>query len=251
MKNKLKETIKRRPVIGIWSIIASPKLSEIFSLSGIDFIIFDKEHGHFSDQALEDAVRACESAGSSPLVRVSSVDLQKSQTALDTGSYGIIAPKINTRDDAIKLVKTSMFPPFGSRGFNPFTRAGNFNNKIRESSNKLKKEFPLISGIVETEEGLSNLEEICSVDFLDIIYIGIYDLSVDLGFDGNTSNDQLKRIVKNSVKKVNKSGKYAGMMVSSRKEFDEAVKIGAKFIVYSVDSYLIKNIGNEINNLTK
>jgi 4-hydroxy-2-oxoheptanedioate aldolase len=249
--NKLKKILKVRPVIGIWSIISSPKLSEIFSLSGIDFIIFDKEHGHFSDELLEESIRACELGNASPLVRISSINLQKSQTALDAGSYGIIAPKINSADDAKKLIEISLLPPHGKRGFNPFTRAGNYSNKINQSTNKFEKDFPLICGIVETKEGLSNLEEICLVERLDVIYIGIYDLSVDLGFNGDISNKNLKKIVKDTIKKVNNSGKYAGMMVSSKKDFNEAVEMGAKFILYSVDSHLIKNIGIEINNLTQ
>jgi 4-hydroxy-2-oxoheptanedioate aldolase len=248
--NKLKDKIQKKPVIGIWSIVSSAKLTEIFSLSGLDFIIFDKEHGHFSDDSLENAIRSCELGGAVPLVRVSSVNLQKTQTALDAGAYGVIAPKINTGQEARELVATALLPPYGERGFNPFTRAGNFSNKIDDSSFKLSKDFPMICAIVETSQGLSNLKEICSVDNLDVIYIGIYDLSVDLGFNGDVQNNELQEIVKNSIKDINDLGKIAGMMVSSADDYQKAIKLGAKFIVYSVDSYLIKNMAEEITQIT-
>ena len=249
--NELKKRIKNRPIIGIWSIISSPKLAEVLSTSGIDFIIFDREHGHFSDKSLEDSIRACEQGHAFPLVRISSLNLQKSQIALDAGSYGIIAPKINNKEEAKKLVEISLLPPYGERGFNPFTRAGNFYNNQSNQINKFDKDFPLICGIVETQEGIRNLDDICKVDHLDVVYIGIYDLSVDLGFNGDTSNKDLLEIVNALIIKIHKYGKYAGMMVHTHEGIGQAVELGAKFIVYSVDTSLIYSLGESISDKLK
>ena len=60
----------------------------------------------------------------------------------------------------------------------------------------------------------------------------------------------LQEIVKNAIKDINDLGKIAGMMVSSADDYQKAIKLGAKFIVYSVDSYLIKNMAEEIMQIT-
>jgi len=57
-------------VLGVWSIIPSPVVIELFALGGIDFTILDMEHGIFDVGALDSCVRACEAAGAVPLVRI-------------------------------------------------------------------------------------------------------------------------------------------------------------------------------------
>ena len=74
LENPLKEKLaKNQPILGIWSIIPSPILTEVMGVSGLDFQILDMEHGAFDLTALDNSIRACEAAGCSPLVRVPGV----------------------------------------------------------------------------------------------------------------------------------------------------------------------------------
>ena len=86
---------------------------------------------------------------------------------------------------------------------------------------------------------------------MDVIYIGIYDLSVDLGFNGDTANKDLLKIVNALIIKIHKYGKYAGMMVNTQEGIGQAVELGAKFIVYSVDTSLIYSLGESISDKLK
>lgn len=239
--NPLKEKLSAgKPLLGMWSIIPSPVVAEIFAFSGIDFAIFDMEHGIFDINSLDSCIRACEGAGAVPLVRIPGANPWAAQWALDLGAYGIVVPQISNHLEAISVVSMTKYSPIGSRGYNPFTRAARYANPPNNRFGKLSNDFSLTCAIVENQEGLDNLSQICLVPDLDVIYIGIYDLAVALGCDGDTKNPKVVKVVYDSVAKILAAGKVAGMMVKSQSDITEALTLGANFLVYSVDTFLIR-----------
>jgi 4-hydroxy-2-oxoheptanedioate aldolase len=54
-----------------------------------------------------------------PLVRVPWLEPGIVMKALDAGAYGVIAPMVNTREDAQQLVACTHYAPAGSRSFGP------------------------------------------------------------------------------------------------------------------------------------
>jgi 4-hydroxy-2-oxoheptanedioate aldolase len=240
-KNPLKEKLLAgKPVLGVWSIIPSPVVAEIFAFGGIDFAIFDMEHGIFEVGALDSCIRACESAGSVPLVRIPGANPWAAQWALDLGAYGIVVPQISNHLEARSVVDMAKYSPIGSRGYNPFTRAAQYANPPNNRSGKLNNDFSLTCAIVENQEGLDNLSQICGVPDLDIIYMGIYDLAVTMGCEGDTKNPKVVKVVHDSVAKILAAGKAAGMIVRNQKDISEALALGANFLVYSVDTFVIR-----------
>ncbi|RYG90233.1 MAG: aldolase [Alphaproteobacteria bacterium] len=232
-----------RPVIGIWSIIPSPVVAEIMGLSGLDFAILDMEHGIFHTASLDACVRAVEQAGAAPLVRIPGMDASAAQWALDLGSYGIVVPQIRDAADAAVVVGMAKYAPLGTRGYNPFTRAANYANPADNRSGKLNNDFSLTTVIIESRSALDSLDAICATPGIDVIYMGIYDLSVALGFDGDTRNPELVRIVESAIARIRAMGKAAGMMVRSEPDIERACDLGANVLVYGVDTFLIREAG--------
>jgi 4-hydroxy-2-oxoheptanedioate aldolase len=244
MNNILKNKIKKKNILhGIWSVIPNNVVTEIFSLSGLDFVILDMEHGNFSKEDVKNSIIVCNLHECSALVRVPIFDFSNIQSALDSGCSGIVFPKISSKQDALKAVSLCEFSPKGNRGFNPFTRFNNYN--------LFKKDFyknysPLLKiVIVETKEGIDNLEEILSVDEIDIIYIGAYDLSKEYNFE-SVNNKKFLKIIESSLEKINLSRKISGLMINNKDYLNLAKKYKSKFLVHSVDTEII---GNAIKNI--
>jgi 4-hydroxy-2-oxoheptanedioate aldolase len=245
-ENKLKLKLKNNEtVIGIWSIISSSITVEILALSGFDFLILDMEHGVYDQTALDLCIRSCEAAGCAPIVRVPGISPSATQWALDLGSHGIVVPQISNLESAEIAVGMTKFPPNGSRGYNPFTRFANYAAPSDNHSGKLRNDFGLTSLIVETQMALDDLDKILEIEHLDMVYIGVYDLSIQLGFEGNTKHSDLIEIVENTVKKIRVAGKIAGMMVRNKQDVVNASKLGANFLVYSVDSLMLREAAME------
>lgn len=239
-KNPLKQKLLAgEAVLGVWSIIPSPVVAEIFAFGGIDFAIFDMEHGIFDVGALDGCIRACESAGSAPLVRIPGVNPWAAQWALDLGAYGIVVPQISNGIEASAVVGMAKYSPNGSRGYNPFTRAAQYANPPNNQLGKLSNDFSLTCVIVENQMGLDNLSQICSVPDLDVVYMGIYDLAVMMGCEGDTKNPKVVKVVHESISQILAAGKAAGMIVRNQGDISEALSLGANFLVYSVDTFVI------------
>ena len=99
---------------------------------------------------------------------------------------------------------------------------------------------------------MNNLEQIASVDNIDIIYFGAYDLSQALGYPGEVQHPNVIKEIEKGIKIVNKLGKYAGGFVAqSKNDIDELVKMGMKFITYEVDSSIIYSHVKDITDWFK
>ncbi len=241
-ENKLKTKLKNdQPIVGAWSIISSPVVVEILALSGFDFLILDMEHGIYDQTALDACIRACEAAGCAPIVRVPGINASAVQWALDLGAYGIIVPQVGSAASAKVAVGMTKFAPAGTRGYNPFTRVANYAAPRSNQEGKLRNDFGLTSIIVESQAALDELDEILAIADLDMIYVGVYDLSIALGCEGNTGHPMINQVLDQTISRVRSAGKVAGLMVRSKEDVTKAIKLGARFIVYSVDTLILRN----------
>lgn len=239
--NTLKAKLDQgQSVIGIWSIIPSPIIAEIVGIAGLDFQILDMEHGVYDLPTIENSVRASEAVGCSALVRVAGSNLFSIQSCLDIGVSGVIVPQISNYESALTSVKYMKYHPAGSRGFNPFTRGGNYGLASVENS-KLNNDYGLASIIIENIEAYNQLDQILTIPDLDMVYLGVYDMSVALGCKGDMNNPSLNEFVRTSVYKIQQMGKIAGLMVKSKDEIEMYLEMGARFLVYGVDTFVIQS----------
>ncbi len=242
--NKLKEKIsKGEPVLGTWNTLASPLVTEIFAQSGLDFQIIDLEHGPFIIDKLHLHVSACENSPScTPLVRIPSKENWMALQVLDQGAHGVVVPHISNRQESIDLLSSIKYHPIGTRGFTPFSKAGGFNNKNTSSYVNNANNSTLSVVIIESHEGLDNLDEIIEVDGVDIIYFGAFDLSQAFGCPGEVKNPKVISAIQRGIEIVNIKGKCAGGFVpQSKDDIKWALDMGMRFITYQVDSSIIYN----------
>lgn len=229
-----------KPVLGIWSIIDSPMLSEVAASSGFDFQILDLEHGAYDTGSLGASIRSCEGVGCSPLVRVSGLRPTEVQTCLDLGAHGVIVPQLADRRAAEEAVRATRYAPAGTRGFNPFTRAGEYSGAITAETPKLKDGFGLTSIIIETRTAYDDLDAILQIPGLDMVYLGVFDMSIALGCAGDTRHPSVTQFVESSIPRIRKAGKVAGMMVTDPDAMSRCLEMGANFLVCGVDSFIVR-----------
>ncbi len=151
-----------------------------------------------------------------------------------------MVPNITTIESLRKFIDFTKYSPEGKRGFSPYTVAGGF--KVNDSENYIKfanNEIIRVA-IIESIEGLQNLPELLKAESIDVYYFGAYDLSVELGYPGDTKQGKLFNMVKDAVKLVDAAGKCPGGFVAKNKEEIEwLIDIGMRFITYNVDTAMI------------
>lgn len=233
---KLKEIFaKKETAMGPFLKIASPAVVEIFGNAGFDYVIIDAEHGPIGMEAAEHLVRAADCVGISPVIRVRDNDPTLITRALDIGAEGIQVPQVSTRESALTVVNAAHFAPEGERGVCRFTRAAAYSHTDKLTYFKEANEKVVVIIHIEGEKGVRNLDEIISVDGLDVIFIGPYDLSQSMGVPGDIDNPLVEEKMKEIVVKARKAGLVVGTFVEDVKAAHKWMDLGIQYISYSVD----------------
>lgn len=240
-KNYVKAKLKSGGcVFGTWSVLGSPSAANVISRADMDFIIIDMEHGRMSFETAEQLIYCSESSTCTPIIRLGQKDEPTILRALETGACGLMTSHVATAKEAEKVVRGALYPPEGRRGLSPFTRIHGYSGK--DISAKLRKANAemFVGVLVEGEEGVSNLEAIAKVPGLDMIYLGIYDISMTMGVPGELTHPKVVKFVKDSVKIIESSGLAAGSVAPDRDYIQFLFEAGVRFIAYHVDCAVLK-----------
>jgi len=173
----------RETVIGYWVVLDNPVGTERLARAGYDYVALDAQHGLIGYSGLLHGLTAIDAAGSAAgLIRVQANDATAICKALDAGAAGVIVPLINSAADAAAAVAASRYPPTGIRSYGPM-RSG-----LRIGPEPaLANESVIVLAMIETPQGLANVEEIAATPGLDGLYIGPSDLTLAVG--GATPSD--------------------------------------------------------------
>jgi len=249
-QNYLKQKLESgKVVLGTWSIIPNPVVADIIASTGLDFVIIDSEHGPITFETAQQMIMACESRNVSPVMRVGSVDQDSILKAMDIGVHAIQVPNIINCDDVAEVVKYAKYPPIGARGFSPCTRAANYSLENATTHTQTANANSMVAIHIEGEDAIENIDQILEIEHLDIIFIGIFDLSKALGIPGQVDDIRVVRHLRELTDKINKAGKYPGTIVGGEDKLKEAVEIGVKYITYSVDCEIIRSAFSKVRRL--
>lgn len=236
-KNKVKRLLREgRPVIGTWVTINSIDVVEALSRVGLDWLLFDMEHGSLEINDVQRLLPATNGTDIVPLVRVPWNDFVVIKRVLDVGAYGIMVPWVNTREGAEAVIKAVTYPPQGVRGFGP-RRAVYYGLEPNDEYFKGVRDEVLVITQIETEDAINNVDEILSVSGIDVAFIGPYDLSANLGIFGNFEHPKFKSAVEKVLDSCEKKGVAPGMAALSVNNAVEAIKMGFKFVSIGYDIF--------------
>ncbi len=176
--NNIRKIIKDGgKVINGWCAIPDSYAAEVYAHQGWDSVTIDLQHGPVDFQAALPMLQAISTTSAVPMCRVPWNDAAIIMKLLDAGSYGLICPMINTKEEAERFVSYGRYPPIGTRSMGP-NRAVQYAGA--DYAQYANAEI-LLFAMIETRAGLKNLEAILSVKGIDGVYVGPSDLSLAMG----------------------------------------------------------------------
>ncbi|KAL5041829.1 hypothetical protein BDW71DRAFT_217373 [Aspergillus fruticulosus] len=193
--------------------LPSFRTAQIVAQTGLDGIIIDCEHGHISDDTMHSATAAIAALGVSPLVRIRMTHGDLVKRALDAGAHGILVPQVHTAQEARAVVADSKFPPQGRRGQGsafPAIAHGVDLPTYMETAN----ETILVCVQIESTAGVENVDEICAVPGVDMLFIGPNDLALSvLGYvPARGDEPEFVQAVERIVGAARRHGKWVGRL---------------------------------------
>jgi len=224
--------------VGSWIQIPHPSIAEILGAAGYDWVAVDLEHGSVSPHQLPDLFRAIELGGTLPLARVAQGQAKDCKQALDAGAGGIIVPMVESAAQLISVRDNCRWPPAGTRGVG-FSRANLFGQQM--DSYRTEAQNPLLVAMIEHVLAMENLPEILSVEGLDAIIAGPYDLSASMGITGQFDSPEFVAVMSRLLELCLQCSIPCGIHIVTPDPSDLRQKISAgyRFIAYGIDSVFL------------
>jgi len=231
--------------IGCWLSLANTYSAEAIAQLGFDWVCIDLQHGMIDYPDLAAMLPAISTSSATPLVRVPWNEPYEIMKVLDAGAYGVIVPMVNNRAEAEQAVAACRYPPQGNRSFGPI-RAALYGGKgyAQEANQQLA-----CIAMIETREGIDNVEAIVQTPGLDGIYIGPADLALAMGLPvmGDQPQPEHLEMVKH-IQSVCQANQVAiGIHTSSLEYTQKYLELGFNFVTLGSESgHMMKNAAKEL-----
>ncbi len=228
---------------GLWAGIPTSLTAEIAAAAGYDYVCVDLQHGLSDEATMITMFQATQAAGAVPMARLAWNEPWLIMRALDLGAVGVILPLIDNAAEARRAVESCRYPPLGKRSFGP-VRAEMVMGTTAPAD--LGGDV-LCFAMIETRDGIDNLEEIAATPGLDGLYIGPSDLSIALGLppggvvaDPSQDRPALAEAIERVRQVCEANGLIAGMHCGGGAIAEHYAKQGFRLITVAVDTNLYK-----------
>jgi 4-hydroxy-2-oxoheptanedioate aldolase len=207
--NHVKDKLKAGET-AVGSVASISSEIDFLANSGFDFLLFDTQHSPVAIKQLQAPLAAMRGRNAIPVVRVGDNSAEQICYALDQGAKGIIVPMVNSAAEAEAMVKSCKYPFEGVRSSAGIRGEwGEFEN-YREYMDAVNDQL-LIIPMLETVEALDNLDDIVSVEGVDVLLIGPSDLSINLDVPLDYTNPKYHAALDNIAAKCREAGVSPGI----------------------------------------
>ena len=224
-RNKAKLKLERGEIVTmLMGEHNSPDMIDYLGQYGFDSILIEGEHGPVDFAQVSNLSRACDIWGMTSVVRVTLNSPNIIYRTFDLGAQGIMVPHVNTAEDARSVVDASKFGPIGHRGAASGRQSYGVDDYIRTANQET-----LVTVLIEDIVAINNLEEIVTVDHVDVFYVAPGDLAQSMGLTGQPSHPDVQSAVDRGINTIVEAGKNAGALVNDQ-TLDSYLSKGVKFV---------------------
>jgi 4-hydroxy-2-oxoheptanedioate aldolase len=227
--DNLRERMGRDAAIGVFVKLDATEVIDIIAGAGFDFLVVDLEHSQLSEQAAMRLVRHASALGFPALVRVPSSDRGTINRLLEAGAAGIQLSSVTSVRQVQELVAATRYPPAGERSVSLAHPSAGYGAMPLEEA--VGAPFPLLVGQVETAKTDDQLEAILAAG-LDVAFVGVTDLTVDMGFDRSGVDAR--------VGEIEEAARATGVVYGSFAQSAASVPTGARYVALSSDLALLR-----------
>lgn len=241
-----------KAVLTAWCGLSGRFYVESLAACGFDAITLDMQHGLQTDATIIDDVASVASSGKPAIVRVPVGRFEFASRALDIGAHAVIAPMINTVEDAKAFASFMKYPPIGDRSHGVSQASHVLGVPVLEYLTKADHDT-MSFAMIETRQAVENLDAILDVDGIDGILVGPSDLSISYSQQpvpdpfGEATIDVIEQI----AAKTRSKGKVAAIFCLTAERVDIAHGMGYRLMAIGVDTmYLSQGADTMISGVT-
>jgi 4-hydroxy-2-oxoheptanedioate aldolase len=230
------------PVLSAWCGIPEPLVAGILAREAFDAVTLDMQHGAVDLAAVIRTLPLIAAAGKPGLVRVPVGDFATASRLLDAGASAVIAPMINTIEDAQRFGSFMKYPPLGERSWGPhgaLTLTGLHAGDYLAQANDLSMSFAM----VETREALAIVDDILATRGIDGIFLGPSDLSIALsrGAGLNAFSGEVDEALNHALARAKAAEKTVGVYAATGDRAAQHLKQGFDLVALGSDTVMLRS----------
>ena len=227
-----REKVKSGNVRGVRVIYGDRASVDLIAQSGMDFIYLDQQHGNITIRDIYEITAMLSRYNTVILVRTPDHLPTSIGLALDAGAHGVLAPDIETVEQAREFVASTRFPPIGVRSWGRFS-AGQFGNSSLDDFVN-----PICWALIESKSAHDQVEKIVRVEGLDGIYVGRFDLALSMAVSLQAIGSDI--LLNLALKNIMKLAADANLPVGTSGNFSEL----------SIEGFRILTVRSELELLS-
>ena len=231
--NRVKEKLNKGDVaIAVGGHSNTSDTIDFMGPLGFDGIWLEGEHGSVTWSQIGDLSRACDLWGMASVARLHLNDPGVITRTLDLGANGIVVPHVSTRAEAERVVESAFFAPVGRRGIFSGRRSYGGSDFFGEANLET-----LVIVLIEEIQAVENLDEILSVDHIDVFFVAPGDLAQTMGMVGKHRDPKVEAVVEGAIRQIVASGRTAGALGYEDK-LQHYYDLGARFFLTNYNAWL-------------
>ena len=185
------------------------EIVRIAKTAGFGLVWIDLEHSSISIDCAVQIIASAADLGLEAWVRVPERDYGVIGRLLDGGATGIVAPRVETAEEAQIVVNAVRFPPRGQRSQTALLPQAKYRRMSAAELMRCAELATTVHILIESAEGVRNADAIAAIDGVDILHVGMNDLSVDLGHVDHLRHPDMLDACKRVIAAARSRGKLA------------------------------------------
>jgi len=210
------------------------EIVRIAKTAGFGLVWIDLEHSSLSIDCAVQIMASAADLGLEAWARIPERDYGVIGRLLDGGATGIVAPRVETAEEAQRIVDAARFPPRGQRSQIALLPQTEYRRMSAAELMRCADLATTVHILIESGDGVRNADAIAAIDGVDILHVGLNDLSVDLGHADNLRHADVLDACKRVIASARGRGKLAVVGGSSDPAlFVELLNAGAVPLVFA------------------
>ncbi len=236
--NRIKQELSSGELAYVVAGLTNADDIDLFGPNGFDGVWLEGEHGNVDATNLGNLTRACDLWGMTSVVRVNRNDQALIYRTLDCGAMGIVVPHVNTKAEAQNVVDGGKFAPIGHRGMYTSRQGYGVDNYFEVANSQT-----LLVVLIEDIKAINNLDEILTVNHIDVFFVAPSDLATSMGYIGNHEHPFVQKTIDDALARIQDAGRTAGTMTTDD-TVEKYVKSGVQFLLVGIGGWISSGAAN-------
>ena len=235
---KWKEIVdQKKPLLGLMVSITDAGIIELAKTAGFDFVRVDNEYIPFDYGKICEMIRTANLLDLPILVRISR--MEDITSLVSFGVNGIVVPDCDSVERAKKAIELTKFWPVGARGLNPGGRSFRVSGLTPAEYIQNANDSVTLTVQIEDVNVTDYIDDILSLDGIDMVSSGRSDISQSLGIPGQITHPKVLEFEDLVIKKALQHGKIPSILALSKEYLAQLVEKGVEVCSVASDEALL------------